>query len=126
MLQWFYLEDPVASVLWYVCICLTYGANFPLYWSIGELENRLAVSIIVSILLLLFQSTRLHPRSLYREEFSVPRELMGLAIGTQGCNIQQAKQVQGVHSISLDEATGTFTVQGEVSLWERFHLKSSA
>lgn len=59
------------------------------------------------------ESTRLHPRSLYREEFSVPRELMGLAIGTQGCNIQQAKQVQGVHSISLDEATGTFTVQGE-------------
>ncbi|XP_055327473.1 RNA-binding protein fxr1-B-like [Paramacrobiotus metropolitanus] len=46
------------------------------------------------------------------EVFTVPIDLMGLAIGAEGSNIKTARRIKDVW-VDLDDSTGTFTVRGE-------------
>ncbi|VDN22291.1 unnamed protein product [Gongylonema pulchrum] len=56
----------------------------------------------------LLENTSMHT-SAHVEEFTVPFELMGLAIGSHGANIQSARSIEGVEDIQLVESNDGHT-----------------
>jgi hypothetical protein len=52
----------------------------------------------------LLQSTAIQAK--HTEEFQVPFDLMGLAIGSHGANIQNARSIPGIDDIQLIESDG--------------------
>ncbi|XP_008185084.1 fragile X mental retardation syndrome-related protein 1 isoform X2 [Acyrthosiphon pisum] len=49
----------------------------------------------------------------YTDEFNVLDELMGLAIGARGTNIERARRIDGITNIELDKHTGVFKIYGD-------------
>ncbi|QQP38737.1 Uncharacterized protein FKW44_019406, partial [Caligus rogercresseyi] len=59
------------------------------------------------------EATRIQSTYGYTEESHVPSELMGLATGANGANIQQARSVGCIIYLELQEETSTFRVTGD-------------
>jgi len=44
------------------------------------------------------------------EEFSIPSELIGLAIGSHGANMQAAREIDDITDVIFDPSTNMFKV----------------
>lgn len=59
------------------------------------------------------QTVNLHMSSHHCEEFVVPEEFMGLAIGSGGSNIRAARDVEGIIDIEVPQNGGTIKVYAQ-------------
>lgn len=59
------------------------------------------------------EATKLQTSAGYTDEFTVREDLMGLAIGAHGNNIQQARKIDGIINVEILEDSCKFRVTGE-------------
>ena len=62
------------------------------------------------------QKQKQYPTGKFVEEVYVPQSLLGIAIGSGGSNVGNARSIPGIISIDLDDSTSTFTIVGDVSI----------
>jgi fragile X mental retardation protein len=62
---------------------------------------------------LIQEATKLQSSAVFVDEFAVRADLMGLAIGAHGANINQARDLDGVIQIDILETSGKFRVTGK-------------
>ena len=48
--------------------------------------------------------------------FLVPHDLVGLAIGREGSNVNEARRIQGIISIEYNDDDSMFEIKGEVGI----------
>ena len=48
--------------------------------------------------------------------FHVPTDLVGMAIGREGANVNEARRIRGVKTIEFDDYSSMFSIKGEVSV----------
>lgn len=58
-----------------------------------------------------FTQLQITVESPFHEEFEIPADLVGLAIGSHGHNIQVAREIEGVTDVSFDPDNNTFKVK---------------
>jgi fragile X mental retardation protein len=71
------------------------------------------ILILNAFLTALQEATKLQSSSGYSDEFTVQDDLMGLAIGAHGANIQQARKIDGIINVEILEDSCKFRVTGE-------------
>lgn len=47
--------------------------------------------------------------------FHIPADLVGMAIGRDGANMNEARRISGVSSVEFDDYSSMFSVKGDVS-----------
>lgn len=58
--------------------------------------------------------------NIFEVRFHVPLEYVGLAIGRDGTNVNEARRFDGVVSIEFDDYSSMFSIKGRVSLFVEF------
>jgi len=49
--------------------------------------------------------------------FHIPEDLVGMAIGREGANVNEARRIPGVTSVEFDDYSSMFSVKGDVRLY---------
>ena len=63
------------------------------------------------------QQRQIEP-GVYEVRFHVPQDLVGLAIGRDGNNVNEVRRMDGIISVEYDDYSTMFSVKGEVG-WGR-------
>ena len=80
-----------------------------------QVRNDLCWVVVHVVLFQESQKQKQHPTGKFVEEVYVPQTLLGIAIGSGGNNVGNARSIAGIISIDLDDSTSTFTIVGNVS-----------